>query len=251
MDRELSVAWEEGDSEDFLEWGRFFVPGREEQIETICRALPEPPPDALLVELCCGEGLLSGALLEHFPEARIRALDGSEMMLEAAREAHAAHGTRFEAERFDLAAAGWRQFDEAPWGIVSSLAIHHLDGAGKKALFADLAAALRPGGSLVIADLVRPASARGLELAARSWDEDVRKRSLELAGGEAAIEAFERLGWNLWLDPDGDPVDRPSTLLEQLGWLRDAGLEAVDVYWMKAGHAIFGGTKPSAEAGKP
>jgi hypothetical protein len=34
-----------------------------------------------------------------------------------------------------------------------------------------------------------------------------------------------------------------SRLFDQLVWLRDAGLMAVDAYWMKAGHAIFGGRK--------
>ena len=43
---------------------------------------------------------------------------------------------------------------------------------------------------------------------------------------------------------DADPIDKPSTLLEQLRWLEAAGFAAVDVFWMEAGHAIFGGVKP-------
>ena len=38
-------------------------------------------------------------------------------------------------------------------------------------------------------------------------------------------------------------MDKPSGLFEQLGWLEAAGFEAVDVYWLKAGHAIYGGQK--------
>lgn len=51
-----------------------------------------------------------------------------------------------------------------------------------------------------------------------------------------------------FIDPEPDAVDKPSRLLGQLVWLRDAGLMAVDVYWMKAGHAIFGGRKQDAGA---
>jgi hypothetical protein len=47
-----------------------------------------------------------------------------------------------------------------------------------------------------------------------------------------------------FIDPEPDPVDMPSRLFDQLVWLRDADLTAVDVYWMKAGHALFGGRKP-------
>jgi tRNA (cmo5U34)-methyltransferase len=38
-------------------------------------------------------------------------------------------------------------------------------------------------------------------------------------------------------------MDQPSGLYEQLRWLEDAGFSAVDVYWLKAGHAIYGGRK--------
>jgi tRNA (cmo5U34)-methyltransferase len=41
-----------------------------------------------------------------------------------------------------------------------------------------------------------------------------------------------------------DPEDRPSPLFAQLCWLREAGFEAVDVYWMFAGHAVFGASRP-------
>lgn len=37
----------------------------------------------------------------------------------------------------------------------------------------------------------------------------------------------------------------PSRLLDQLKWLEEAGFQQVDVYWMQAGHAIYGGEKPA------
>jgi tRNA (cmo5U34)-methyltransferase len=246
---EPKAAWDEEDSLGFLDDGRFFVPGREEQLAAICDLVPVPPAGAArrpvhLVDLCCGEGLLSGALLARFPQARVHAYDGSPAMLERARRTLTAAGDRFEASRFALEETAWRRF---PWPVhaaVSSLAIHHLDGEAKRRLFADLAAALGPGGVLVIADLVQPATVEANALAAAAWDAEVRRRALALAGDLAPYQRFLDLRWNLYTDPAPDPSEKPSALFDQLRWLAEAGLQAVDVCWMKAGHAVFGGRKP-------
>jgi tRNA (cmo5U34)-methyltransferase len=240
MDRQ--PGWDERDSHDFIDLGRFFVPDREEQVAAVLDMVPDPG-DGLLVDLCCGEGLLSRALLERFPRARVLAMDLSPAMLEHARAALAAHGERFTARQFDLGDRSWRSFPEPVRAFVSSLAVHHLDGAGKRELFLDLAAALAPGGAVVIADLVKPASPASHQLAARAWDDAVRRRSLELAGHLGPYEKFRDERWNLYADPEPDPIDQPSPLLDQLRWLEAAGLTGVDVYWLKAGHAVFGGVR--------
>jgi tRNA (cmo5U34)-methyltransferase len=237
------TGWDENDSQEFIDHGRYFVPEREEQTATVLGVIPEPG-DGLLVDLCCGEGLLSAALLERFPRARVLALDLSPTMLEKARETCATHAGRFEARIFDLAGRSWRTFPEPVQAFVSSLAVHHLDGEGKRELFRNLAAALAPGGALVIADLVLPASPASHALAARAWDEAVRRRSLELAGSLRPYEIFRDERWNLWADPEPDPIDQPSPLFDQLRWLAEAGLTGVDVHWMKAGHAVYGGVRP-------
>ena len=240
MDR--PPAWDETDSHQFLDLGRFFVPEREEQIATIAAMVPDPG-DGLLVDLCCGEGLVSRALLERFPRARVVAMDLSPAMLERSRATCAAFAERFETRLFDLAGDAWREFSEPVRGFVSSLAIHHLDGEGKRRLCRDLAAALAPGGVVVIADLVLPATPAAQAWAAKAWDEAVRRRSLELAGGLDPYEKFLDMRWNLWAESEPDPVDHPSPLLDQLRWLEEAGLAGVDVFWMKAGHAVFGGVR--------
>jgi tRNA (cmo5U34)-methyltransferase len=237
------TGWDEDDSREFIDHGRYFVPEREEQIATVLDLIPEPG-GGLLVDLCCGEGLLSAALLERFPQARVLAMDLSPTMLEKARATCAAHGERFETRPFDLADRSWRSFPEPVRAFVSSLAVHHLDGAGKRGLFQDLAAALVPGGALVIADLVLPATPASHALAAKAWDEAVRRRSLELAGSLRPYEIFRDERWNLWTDPTPDPIDQPSPLFDQLRWLAEAGFAGVDVHWMKAGHAVYGGIRP-------
>ena len=242
---ERTENWSESDSAYFMDVGRYFVPEREVQIETICDLIPEPTGAAHVVEMCCGEGLLSHALLERMPGVTLHAFDGSPAMLEAARERCAGFGDRFEARAFDLAAGDWRAF---PWPIhaaCSSLAIHHLDGPGKQRLYEDIGRVLAPGGVLVIADLVEPTTPEGRQVAAKAWDDAVRARALEIDGEPRAFELFQADDWNYFSDPDPDPIDMPSPLLDQLNWLAAAGLEGADGHWLKAGHAIFSARKPT------
>jgi tRNA (cmo5U34)-methyltransferase len=72
--------------------------------------------------------------------------------------------------------------------VVSALAIHHLDGPGKANLFRRLAAELRPSGRAVLADVVVPQDPADV------------------------------------VTPVDGVYDIPSTVDEQLAWLRDAGL---------------------------
>lgn len=245
-ENERGETWSETDSDAFIEYGRYFVPERETQIETICDVIPPAEGAIHLVELCCGEGLLSHALLERFPAATVHAFDGSPAMLQRARETNAAFGDRFDAREFHLAAPDWRAFPWPVHAVVSSLAVHHLDGPGKLRLFTDVTEALIPGGVLVIADLVEPTTAAGRTVAAKAWDEAVRQSSLALDGTLKAFEHFRDDDWNYYTAAEPDPVDMPSPLFSQLAWLEEAGLRDADVHWLKAGHAIFSARKPAA-----
>jgi SAM-dependent methyltransferase len=249
MQPDVKASWDEADSHDFIDFGEFFVPDREEQIALLCDLIPHPAAPAApsepvhLVELCCGEGLLSAALLARFPEATVHAYDGSTAMLEAAAARLAGHGERFDARLFDLADRSWRRFPWPVHAVLSSLAVHHLSGPGKAELFADLYPALAPGGALLLADLVLPVHAEGRAAAARSWDEAVRRRAAAVGKDCDALEVFQKERWNYYTDPEPDPLDQPSPLFDQLRWLAAAGFSKVDVFWMKAGHAIYGGIK--------
>lgn len=235
-------TWSESNTQTFLDYGRYFVPDREEQIDIICALLPIGQSSAQVIELCCGEGLLAAAILERYPTSRVLGLDGSPAMLARARHNLAGYDTRFEGVLFDLATDDWRQRWRDVQAVVSSLAIHHLDGAGKRALFQDVHAMLSAGGAFVIADLVQPTSQAGWELAAEAYDEAVRQRALHIDGHTGMFEQFEMLGWNFFRYPE-DELDRPSPLFDQLKWLEQAGFTCIEVHYLRAGHAIFSGLK--------
>lgn len=242
-DQDSEIGWSEEVSRTFLDYGRYFVPERETQMRIVARLLSGLDGPGLILELCCGEGLLAEVLLESCPGWRVQGLDGSPEMLGRAQERLARFGDRFRCGAFDLAATDWRQPGSAVDAVVSSMAVHHLTGPEKQALFADLHRMLADGGVLVVADIVEQNSKAGRRVAAETWDEVVRKRSLELGGSTEAFDFFQREQWNTFWYLDPEDIDRPSPLHDQLCWLKEAGFVDVDVHWMLAGHAVFSGWK--------
>ena len=232
-------GWSEDDSALFQDYADFFIPFRQGQSEMVVALLgPAPPGPARAVELCCGDGRLSAAILAAYGGCQVTAYDGSDAMRQAATARCAEFGERFAVQAFDLAAPDWRTFAEPVDAVVSSLAVHHLDTTEKRALFADMAKVLNPGGQLIIADLIEPQSAQAWALAAQQWEADVARRA-EAAGRPEALEAFRTSDWNFFADMTPDPLDKPSSIAEHLDAFRAAGLEAADTHWLYAGHTVM------------
>lgn len=238
--------WQERDSQDFIDYGRYFVPQRKYQRQTIADLIPPPNGPAHILELSCGEGLLAEVLLNRFPLVTVHGYDISPVMLQQAKARLVPFGERFVPRRFNLAETEWRSASPTFHAVVSSLTIHHLDGPQKQQLFHDLFSMLLPGGTLAIVDLVAPTRALGTAVAANTWDDAVRQRSQQLDGNDDALDRFEQLKWNLYRYPE-DPaiaMDKPSGLLEQLKWVEEAGFTAVDVHWALAGHVLYSAIRP-------
>jgi tRNA (cmo5U34)-methyltransferase len=92
--------------------------------------------------------------------------------------------------------------------VVSALAVHHLDGAGKADLFARVADRLRPGGRFVLGDVVVPDDPADL------------------------------------VTPIDGVYDQPSTIDDQVRWLAAAGLHA-EVVWARQDLAVIVADSPS------
>lgn len=236
------VTWNEADSETFILLGMVAVPGREEQMATVAALLPfEQDASFQVVELCSGEGLLAYTLLDCFPGARLLALDLSVTMLARASELLVPFLNRCELEEFDLLSDGWLNRIDGVDAVVSSLTIHHLDREGKQRLFRNVLQRLAPGGALIIADLVHSQRSEATELFADAWDYTAEEQSFLEAGSFAPYELFVSEKWNHYRYPDD--TDTPSPLFDQLRWLSEAGYVGVDCFWMRAGHAVYGGYK--------
>jgi tRNA (cmo5U34)-methyltransferase len=242
---ETSNQWSEGDSEIFLDLGEIFVPGRAEQISTLLQLIPARTDEQFtIVELASGEGALAQAILERFSACHYIAFDGSAMMRQHVRQRLTQFSNRLEIRPFEIAEQEWRATLTTPVRcVVSSLCIHHLPGEEKQQLYSDIAAHLEPTGALLVADIINPATQQIADLFAQQYDEIVRRQSLIVRGDLSGYEQFLQLKWNYFLHDYGsaDSTDYPSSLSDQLVWLREAGFSVVDCFWMQAGHAVYGG----------
>jgi tRNA (cmo5U34)-methyltransferase len=239
-DKAETNDWDEDDSASFGDMAEMFVPDRAGQFEAIVRLLGDATTGCVL-DLCCGDGALGAVMLSRIPAIQLLAYDRSPEMLARCEAALAPFRGRFETRRIAIEDGGWREALRGLSAVVSSLAVHHLDGAQKQILYADMFRALRPGGQIVIADLVAPVAPRAREYAAWAWNEAVRRAS---TAHPSAWETFREDGWNFFeAASEPESIDKPSTIAEHLRWLDAAGFVDVDVYWMNAGHAIYGATR--------
>lgn len=192
-------------------------------------ALVGRPADAELavLDLGAGTGLLSQQVAHAFPRARFLLVDVAERMLEVAR-------VRFAAEpagRFRFTVGDLATFPLPPRQdvVLSALAIHHLDDADKRRLFARVHAALVPGGVFVNAEQVRGDTDADEEAYQRSWLARVRAAGVPAADLDAALERMR--------------ADRTATLAAQLGWLREAGFSDVRCAFQDERFAVYTGRR--------
>jgi tRNA (cmo5U34)-methyltransferase len=236
-------SWNEETSRVFVNYGQYIVPQRYLQLQMVSSLLGGLKDNCQIIDLCCGEGVLAEMLLESKKGATVYGLDGSAEMLRLAAERLSRFGSRFVAKTIEISEKSWRSSIGPVDAVVSSLAIHHLEGPQKQDLFLDIYKMLKENGRVVIADLMDPVNGAGKLLAADMWYEAVKKRSLEVDGNTEAYDFFIREQWNIFRYPNPEDIDKPSPLYEQLRWLEEAGFVDIDVHWMLAGHAIFSARK--------
>lgn len=178
------------DPERYLERMRAEVPDFDRLQEETAEAT-RPIEARAILELGTGTGETARRLLALHPRAELVGVDSSDEMLAAA-------GRLLDRERVDLRIG--RIEDALPEGlfdlVVAALVVHHLRGEEKAGLFGRVCSLLRPGGRLVVADVVVP-----------EHREDA-------------------------ITPLSSEYDHPSSVADQLIWLERVGL-APTVTWSR------------------
>lgn len=180
-----------------------------------------PGPLEHVLDLGTGTGLLGEAVLQRHPGVQLVVLDGAPQMLELARERLAPSARTVLADLRDPLPAG--PFD----AVVSSLAIHHLEHAEQRDLYARVAQALRPGGVFVNAEhLAGP----------NPWLEDAYRRLwLDAARAAGASEQELQAADERML------LNRCAPLSKLLSWMRAAGLRDADCFFKQLHFGVIAG----------
>jgi tRNA (cmo5U34)-methyltransferase len=182
------------DPDTYLDMVRAEVPDYEHLQQVVADATADVEAETIL-DLGTGTGETLRRVAARHPTARLIGIDESDRMLAIAREVVPAADLRVARLQDDL--------PEGPFDlVVSALAVHHLDGPEKAALFGRVATLLSPGGRFVLADVIVPADP-----------------------ADAAT-------------PLDEGYDMPSRVDEQLQWLRDANLNAT-LRWQRRDLAVL------------
>ncbi len=239
------------------------LPDREDRFTALIDAVEEGTERAapLVLDIGCGPGSLGVRLLTRLPRATVIGIDADPVSLTLGRAAYSGvPGLRFA--DLDLRVPGWSArlgLTAAPDAAVSTTALHWLPEPDLRALYAELASVLRPGGLLLDGDHFTldakesPTLAR-LDLALRQRED--RRR---FPGGHPE-------NWHAWWDDAAaDPAlaghvaergrrrveaghhDSESTqLATHVEALTAAGFAEVGTLWQRGDNRLLCGVLPRA-----
>ena len=223
---------------------RRFIPGYETMIEVAAREVAAgaarsgrrtgSPGAGIVLDLGGGTGALAEAILAHPQVGAVALIDVDAEMLAQARARLARFGerARFRARSFHDPLPGCD-------GVAASLALHHVRSMDdKRALYARIPEALKPGGCFVNADATMPSEPAARAATWRGWADHM------IASGIDEERAFAH--FKEWAEEDAYfPLE------EELAAMRAAGFRS-DCVWREGSIVVVTGHKaaaPSRRAG--
>jgi tRNA (cmo5U34)-methyltransferase len=204
--------------------------------ELMAELLPFGTDDPFtFVDLGAGTGAAARTILDHFPRANAILADFSPQMITQGAAELASYAGRYTYVEFDLSQSGiWpARIPDPVDAVVSSLSVHHLNDTRKRQLFTEILSRLAPGGWYLNYDPVAPPDPVIEEAWLRAGD----RRDPSAADKREHRTAEEQFRYE-------NHVRYMIPLEPQIGFLRAAGFEGVDVYWKELDYAIYGGRKP-------
>ena len=226
---------------------RAAIPLAQEQIGVMMSILKtRRQPVQNFLDLGCGDGILSAAILGEYPSRRGVLVDFSEPMLDQAREQLKEYESQLSFENLDYGDPAWinKVRPHAPFdAVVSGYSIHHQPDGRKHSLYREIFSLLEPGTWFVNIEHVSSAAETNINL---FEDHYVQARhAIEQRNG--GMRSSEDLAREYKNRPDkAANILAPVEL--QCDWLREIGYEEVDCYFRIYELAVFAGRKPDLKS---
>jgi len=211
-------------AEDYEKLMVRLVPQFLEQHEIIRELLPEADKQYRVLDLGCGNGVLSEMVFDKLPRSHIVAFDLTENMLQAYSKKLAAHAGKFELRAGD--------FRTDPLGseydiIIAGLTLHHLTREERETFYQTLFNAMQPGGLFIARDIIV------------DEDEEIARQHYYL--------------WKNFMRSQGEDADFwyakhmekdfPISLSNHFSWLKKAGFAHTACHWRLYNFAITSAKK--------
>lgn len=226
----------------FLEEFRSFMPFAKYHLEIICKLLQQANfGKGKILDIGCGDGILSRALLDVFPDAEACLVDFSPAMLSLARERMKLYEDRTTIINADVCSPNWLDAlaDSNEYSaVVSGFCIHHVPNSRKQALYSEIFDLLTEGAPFIHLEHVASSS---------DWSRDVMEHFMVSSMLEwesrkerpASVKALRQTYLNR--------EDKQANILEscerQCEWLKSLGYKDVEIFFKWFEIAIFGGIK--------
>jgi SAM-dependent methyltransferase len=239
------------------------LPDREDRFTALIDAVEEGAgcADPLILDIGCGPGSLAVRLLARLPRATVIGIDADPVSLALGRAAYSGvPGLRFA--DLDLRVPGWSarlELDRAPDAAVSTTALHWLPEADLRALYAELASVLRPGGLLLDGDHFAldasqsPTLAR-LDLALRQREDRRRFPGghpeswsgwWEAAAADPALAGHVAERQRRHVDAGHGGASQSTQLATHVEALRAAGFAEIGTLWQRGDNRLLCGVRPA------
>jgi tRNA (cmo5U34)-methyltransferase len=194
------------------------------QHQIIHDLLPDEDREYRVLDLGCGNGILSELVFNKLPRARIVGFDLTDNMLQAYRQKLAPF-----ADRFSLLSGDFR-VDPIGSGydiILAGLTLHHLTWQERRAFYRHLYAALNQGGKFIARDIILDED-RGV-----TEDHYFQWKKFMLSQGEDP---------EFWYEKHLEK-DHPMSLTDHFSWLQEAGFTKAACHWRLYNFAVTSAEK--------
>ncbi len=222
---------------------RAAIPLAQEQVGVMMSILQSRQrPVENFMDLGCGDGILSAAILGTYPSSSGVLVDFSEPMLGQAREQLKDYLNQLVFLNLDFGDPAWVDAVK-PEGLFDAIAsgysIHHQPDVRKHSIYQEVFSLLKPGGWFINIEHIAAAS----QLVSDLFNNHLIAGYYAIEQRNGGTRTREEMADVYMKRPDKD-ANKLLSVDVQCDWLRGIGYEEVDCYFLIYELAVFGGRRP-------